>query len=696
MSAAGSVGSPAIPLTTHTGRAEPNPLQLFRSMTLIRVFEERLLKLFADGKLMGTTHTSIGQEADAAAVLAAAEPSDIVVSNHRGHGHFLAHIGDVTGLMAEVMGKPTGVCGGIGGSQHLCAENRFYSNGIQGGIAPFSAGLALAEKRQGRRTVVICYMGDGTMGEGAVYEALNMAALWGAPVLYVLEHNGIAQTTPTKIAHMGDFCERVRGFGVRTAELHYPWVDELQATAFDAISHCRTGKPFFLLVRTQRLAAHSKGDDPRPKAELDALRARDPLPRLGATLSREEVEAAESEAARLVDAAYEAALAVPDVRLPPRKLEDPAVAWQPGSACRGGGGTDARARDALVGVAGKTVLEQLNQALLRIFDTHTKTVLIGEDILDPYGGAFKVTRGLATAHPERVMTSPISEAGITGIGAGMAVRGLRPIVEIMFGDFLALCADQLINHASKWPLMFGREPYSQAKCPLVVRTPMGGRRGYGPTHSQSIERLFMGAIGLRVIAPSHVHDVGALLEAAVVDDGPVLFVENKLLYNKRLQFDGERVDEDFEIRHVGRGSIGDDVPVAVLSLTGFEGEDVTLYTYGGMAPFALEAAKTLLLEEEISVRVVVPAELHPFPRATLAGAWSEGSAVLAVEEANADFGFGAELLATLAEAGCTGRGAARLGQRPQVIPSCRPLEEDVLPQAKDIVAAVLDLVRRRS
>lgn len=678
----GGQGSP------HVASPEPNPVHLVRTMTLIRTFEDRLLKLFADGKLMGTTHTSIGQEADAAAILAAAESTDIVVSNHRGHGHFLAHVGDVHGLMAELMGKSTGVCGGIGGSQHLCRDGRFYSNGIQGGIAPFAVGLALGEKRQGRRTVVVCYIGDGTMGEGAVYESLNMAALWGAPVLFVLEHNGIAQTTPTKLVHVGDFCERVRGFGVRTVELHYPWVDELQGSAYEAIQHCREGHPAFMLVRTQRLAAHSKGDDPRPKAELDALRARDPLPRLCATLPPDVVAAAEAEAQALVDAAYEAALAAPDRHLPLRRHE-PAPA-QPGSAFRAPG--DGGAADALAKIAGRTVLEQLNAALHTIFDTFSKAVLVGEDILDPYGGAFKVTRGLATAYPDRVLTSPISEAGITGIGGGMAVRGLRPIVEIMFGDFLALCADQIINHATKWPLMFD----GQARCPLVVRTPMGGRRGYGPTHSQTLERMLLGTVGLRVFAPSHVHDSGAILEAAVADDGPVLFVENKLLYGRKLRFEGGRVDDDFEVRYLGEGSAGDDVPLACLSLTGFEDEDVTIYAYGGMSPFVMEAARELLVDEEISARIVLPAELHPMPRAHLAAAWAEGSAVLAVEEANADFGFGAEVLATLAEAGCTGKGAARLGARPTVIASSRVLEEETLPQARDVVQAVLHLLRRRS
>jgi 2-oxoisovalerate dehydrogenase E1 component len=671
------------------GRREADKHELLHTMTLIRAFEARLLSLFAEGKLMGTTHTSIGQEGDAACVVAAAEPSDIIVSNHRGHGHYLAHIGDVDGLMAELMGKPSGVVGGIGGSQHLCARDRFYSNGIQGGIAPLAVGLALGEKRQGRKNAVIVYMGDGTMGEGAVYESFNMAALWGAPVLFVLEHNGIAQTTPTHLVQVGEYTERARAFHINAQELQHPTAVEIQAAAFDALSYVRhEQKPFFLLIRTQRLAAHSKGDDPRPKSELDALRVHDPLTMLQAELGQAAMDAAEASAKTAVDAAYAAALATPDAHYPPRRASHVDAGLAPGSAFRNGdAGEIERARASLGAIAGKTVLEQLNQALHRIFAARGHAVLIGEDILDPYGGAFKVTRGLATAYPERVLTSPISELGIVGIGAGMAMRGLRPIVEIMFGDFMALCADQLINHAAKYPIMYN----GLAKCPLVVRTPMGGRRGYGPTHSQTLERMFLGTIGLRVLAPSNVHDSGAVLEAAVADDGPVLFVENKLLYAKRLTPDDNGLLDDFEVRY-----FGGDVPLACLSLTGFSGEAVTLYSYGGMAPYVMEAARTLLMDEEVAVRIVLPAELHPMPRAELAATWAEGSAVLAVEESNADFGFGAEVLATLAESGCTGRGAARLGSRPTCIASARSLEEETLPQPADIVAAVLQLLRRRS
>jgi len=169
----------------------------------------------------------------------------------------------------------------------------------------------------------------------------------------------------------------------------------------------------------------------------------------------------------------------------------------------------------------QTVLKALNQALHSAFATDECVYLIGEDVLDPYGGAFKVTQGLSTQYPGRVLSSPISEAGITGLAAGMALRGLRPVVEIMFGDFITLIADQVINHLAKFRWMYNE----QVRVPIVIRTPMGGRRGYGPTHSQSLEKIFLGVPGLYVLSPTALGDPGALLYDAILrNDDPVIFI----------------------------------------------------------------------------------------------------------------------------------------------------------------------------
>ena len=190
-----------------------------------------------------------------------------------------------------------------------------------------------------------------------------------------------------------------------------------------------------------------------------------------------------------------------------------------------------------------TVLDTLNAALHRAFASDERVLLIGQDVLDPYGGAFKVTRGLSSKYPERVLTTPISEAGMVGVASGLAMRGLRPIVEIMFGDFLTLAADQLVNHAAKFRWMYN----DQVRLPLIVRTPMGGRRGYGPTHSQTLEKLFFGVPGLRILSPAALGDPAELLFQLITEsEDPVLFIENKLLY--LLPIDENAILKEFNIQ----------------------------------------------------------------------------------------------------------------------------------------------------
>jgi TPP-dependent pyruvate/acetoin dehydrogenase alpha subunit len=285
---------------------------LYAGMTLIRRFEETLLELFAAGKLHGTTHTCIGQEADAVGVISCLEPErDVVVSNHRCHGHYLAFTDDVDGLLREVMGRVGGVCGGKGGSQHLFAGN-FYSNGVLGGTVPVAAGMALAEREKGSGAVSTVFVGDGTLGQGVVYESLNIASLWELPLLVVVEHNGYAQSTPSRLQLAGDVETRAAAFGVATARHDTTDVLEVRAAAREAVDHVRsTGRPFFLVLDTYRFSPHSKGDDHRDPDEIAERRLRDPLTVAAGLVDDAERRAiAEAVEQRLAEA-VEQALAAP-------------------------------------------------------------------------------------------------------------------------------------------------------------------------------------------------------------------------------------------------------------------------------------------------------------------------------------------------------------------------------------------------
>ena len=285
--------------------------RLYQQMQIIRSFDSLLLEKFSTGVFSGTTHTSLGQEANAVGVLLHLHPHDVVVSNHRCHGHFLAYGGDPTALFAELMGKPQGVCGGVGGSQHLHWRN-FYSSGVQGGTLAVAAGMALAEKKKGEDVIVVDFMGDGTLGEGIVYETLNMIALWQLPILIVLENNHIAQTTPEALAVAGSIPERFSAFGIPTTRIDSSDVLEIQPLAGSLMGLVREeGYPQALIIDTARLGAHSKRDDTRPAEELEKLwHERDPIAIHSPRLPEKKRENLKTEIEAGIKTAFENALAM--------------------------------------------------------------------------------------------------------------------------------------------------------------------------------------------------------------------------------------------------------------------------------------------------------------------------------------------------------------------------------------------------
>lgn len=328
-----------------------------------------------------------------------------------------------------------------------------------------------------------------------------------------------------------------------------------------------------------------------------------------------------------------------------------------------------------------TVLESLNGALHMCLAESPQVRLLGEDVLDPYGGAFKVTRGLSSAFPDRVLTTPVSEAGIVGLGVGMALRGLRPVVEIMFGDFVLLAADQLVNHAAKLRWMTG----DQVRVPLVVRTPMGGGRGYGPTHSQSLEKHLLGVPGLRTLAASAVGDPGALLKRAVLSDNdPVLFIEHKLLYGKSLLAGGAELE---------MLALGDRYPTYRLRVSGAPAPSLTLASYGYPAELALQALKVLAFEHEVFAELFVYTQLAPFDLGPLMESLALTHRLLTIEEGTRSLGWGAEVVAGALEALGAGLRAGRVAALDLPIPAAQALEAEVLPSPVSITAAALALVR---
>ena len=629
----------------------------------IRRTEERLLKLFSQGRIFGTVHTCIGQEFVGIAVARALRKGDFLVSNHRGHGHYLAWTDDVEGLIAEVMGRQTGTCAGRGGSQHLCKDG-FISNGIQGGMAPVSAGLAFARKLRGTQEMGVLYVGDGTLGEGALYEALNIVSKWSLPVLIVLENNRYAQSTSQEETLAGDICARAKAFGIESTHADtWEWQRLFDETERCVESVRRTGRPHFLQVDTYRLAPHSKSDDNRDPAEIKAHSDRDPLNMMLASEPdawRETLDAIEQRLDRAIAAAEAAptqapAIAVADTPAKPQ--------WSP------------------LDFAEERVVKAIRLAFAEAMQKDPSIVFIGEDIRSPYGGAFKATQGLSDDHSNRVVNTPISEASIVGVGSGLALGGMKPVAEIMFGDFVLLAADQFVNHAAKFRWMYN----DQVEVPLVVRTPMGGKRGYGPTHSQSLEKHLLGVPGTQVLALHARYSPLDLYRTLLTSiDCPTLVLENKLLYG---QVASPKVANGWILERTEHA-----FPTVRLRPAGIPA-DVTLVTYGGMLEDVEKAIATLFTEHELACELLVPLRLYPFDLAPIEESVARTKRVVVVEEGQGFLGFGAEVLAQLSEHIRGGFVARRLAAASHPIPASRPLEQTALPSPDSIVRAVLEAAR---
>ncbi len=329
------------------------------------------------------------------------------------------------------------------------------------------------------------------------------------------------------------------------------------------------------------------------------------------------------------------------------------------------------------------VAENLNRALHEAFDREPNLYLIGEDIVDPNGGAFKVTRGLSSRHPDRVIATPISEGALVGVANGLALSGDKAIAEIMFSDFVTLAFDQIVNFAAKSVSMYGR----RVPMHLVVRCPTGGGRGYGPTHSQSLQKHFIGVPQLSVHEISPFHDNGALLTDLLDRGEPAVLFEDKVLYGRRMYRDGV-VDDLFGFDFLdpaagtARAFVRDDADSC----------DCLVIAPGGVAERALAAARSLFLEEELSCQVVVPTQLYPFDVEPLVPLLERAGQICVVEDSSAGGTWGGEVAMRIYDR-LWGRLTSRIrlvSAADSIIPTAPHLERLVLPQAENIHRQILE------
>ena len=637
----------------------------------IRFVEEALLENFSKGLLRGTTHTALGQEVLPALIAASSRAEDIVTSNHRGHGHFLAE-----SLLWEVRGDKRGACAGVGGSQHLQIEDRFFSNGILGGMAPVAVGIGLYKKIFRREGVVISYLGDGAFGQGVVYEALNFASLGELPIFFVVEDNGIAQSTVKEDHLAGQLGDRFSAF-----DIGFEYADsfDIEGT-IDVIDRLlrlvRTDqKPVGLIVKSYRLAAHSKGDDTRSAQEIEQVKERDPIEELSSKLTQSDFEelvlAVRNELSETISKVFGADISIgssDEFEFSSDRFLSPVPHTKEVT------GTKSRS----------FIATELNSIFRHLLEERDDIVFLGEDIRDPYGGAFKVTKGLSTLYPERVISTPISEQLLAGIANGLSLMKKVAVVEIMFGDFVTLIVDQIINHSVKFKDMYNLKN----SAPIVFRTPMGGYRGYGPTHSQCLEKIFFGVPKLTVVACDLVHEQSQIWQNMINESYPTLYIENKSLYGKSPMSIDQLIGSRWALTY-GSGKY----PTTYFRLNGSrKAADLVIFCYGGLVELALRVCETLFVQEEIVATVAVLSKICPLEPSDILRPLEAVNSFVTLEESSVIGGWGSEVIAQLEAKKLGSVRFRRVGAKATLIPSSKAWEEYTLPTEDDLYHACMETV----
>lgn len=668
---------------------------MLRQMIEIRLFENTMFDLMSRDIIRGASHLSAGQEAVPVGAVAALRDDDYITSTHRGHGHCHAH-GDrhaktleqkqehMNRMMAEIMGKITGYCKGKGGSMHIAdvEHGNLGATAIVGGNIPVATGAGLAIKLRGEDRVVLCFFGEGAVNNGAFHEAVNMAAIWDLPVVYICENNMYAMSVPWKKASkLPNVADRVQAYGIPGVVVDGQDVVAVYETVSQAVERARRGEgPTLIEAKTYRYYGHSRSDPRRYRTkeeEREWREKRDPIKlfkdrliRAG-WLTEEEFAEMEKAAEAKMQAAVDFGLKSPEP--PPDELyKDVYVEVHPTPE------EIERERELRQRVRQATDMRQITyaqavkEALDEEMERDSRVFVIGEDV-GLYGGAYAATRGLYEKYGEwRVIDTPISEAGIAGACVGAAMVGMRPVGEIMYVDFTPLAMDQLANQGAKNRYMFG----GKTTVPLVMRTEGGAGRAIGGQHSQSLEAIWTHFPGIYVVMPATPYDAKGLLKASIRDPNPVLFIEHKMLYGTK----GPVPEEDYI------------VPLGVADVKR-EGTDLTIVTYSRMVLRALEAAE-ILAEQGISVEVVDLRCLRPLDLDTVVASIKKTGRFVGVTEGYKTNSFISEIMALVNEAAFDWLDApmVRVAAADVPVPRAESLEDLAIPNTQAIVRGCLEVL----
>lgn len=639
--------------------SDDEKLMLYRNILLPRMIEEKMILLLRQNRI-SKWFSGIGQEAISVGSTLAMHDDEFILPMHRNLGVFTSRNMPLKKLFSQFQGKANGYTKGRDRSFHFGSiEDKVI--GMISHLGPqlsIANGLSLAKKLKSEHKGTLVFTGDGGTSEGEFHEALNLAAVWKLPVLFLIENNGYGLSTPSSEQFaMKDFVSKGPGYGMKAVKIDGNNLLEVYETVKDIMASMRENpEPVILECITFRMRGHeeSSGTKYIPQELFVEWAKKDPVVNyekylLDSKLKTEnDVKSIRKEFADYIDEAIEAAFEEPEITVSTEAeyadvyKANPHIAINPKS--------DKKTE--------KRFIEAISDGLSQAMEADERVILMGQDIAE-YGGAFKVTQGfLEKFGRDRVRNTPIIESGAIGAALGLAIEGYKPIVEMQFSDFVTCGFNQIVNNLAKLYYRWGQNS------DVVIRMPTGAGVGAGPFHSQSTEGWFFHTPGLKLVYPSNPTDAKGLLVASINEENPVLFFEHKALYRKIK----EEIYDDIYSIELGKGSY----------VT--RGIAASIITYG----YGVHWAKELVERRGLDVEIVDLRTLLPFDKEMIEETIKKTNRVLLLQEDTITGGIMAELSAFITEElfDYLDAPVVRVGSLDTPVPFASDLEANFLPNAR--------------
>ncbi|MDB5202290.1 MAG: dehydrogenase [Ferruginibacter sp.] len=623
-------------------------VDLYKALLLPRMIEEKMLVLLRQGKI-SKWFSGIGQEAISVGVTQALEKDEWIMPLHRNLGVFTGRNMPLSKLFMQWQGNKEGYSKGRERSFHFGSKEHHICGMIShlGPQLAIADGVALAYKLRKESKVSVAFSGDGGTSEGDFHEALNTAAVWDLPVIFVIENNGYGLSTPVNEQYRcKSLVEKAAGYGMEGVQIDGNNILTVYDTIKGVRDYCiKNQKPYLVECMTFRMRGHEEASGVKyvPKELFETWEQKDPIKNYETWLLEEKILSAQEiskyreETKSYIDAelkkGFDAGLIVPDTK---EEFADVYMPKQPASVAIldnsspeiNSGVQKQQGRypqpEAKSASAEKKFIQAISDALRLSMQQHPNLVLMGQDIAE-YGGAFKVTEGfLEEFGKDRVRNTPLCESAIVGTTLGLSLEGYKAMMEMQFADFVTVGFNQIINNLAKIYYRWGQN------ADVVIRMPTGGGVGAGPFHSQSNEAWFAHTPGLKVVYPSSPEDAKGLLIAAINDPNPVLFFEHKALYRS---VTGDVRDDYYEIeigkaRHIRKG------------------DDISIITYGAGVHWAIDYAEK---HKDISLDILDLRSLLPLDYDAIRAAVGRTGKLIILHEDNLTGGIGGEIAAWIAE-----------------------------------------------